>query len=78
MLEYTVSKKDFDKLGLLENEIISNQNDDKITILSPITDEFLISQRLMEYCPNVYYISDKKIKDTVIEKLKTLEKIYEE
>lgn len=77
ILKYTVSKNAFETTQLEDNETIYEQKDNKITISSLLTDEFSAFQRILYFCPDVYYISDEKIKSMVIDKLKSLEKIYE-
>ncbi len=77
LLEYTISKKNFEEFGLEDGEMLLSTENEKVTISAPIIDEFMLVQRILEHCPDVYYISDEKIKSMVFEKLKTLEKMYE-
>lgn len=77
ILKYTVSKNALETTSLEENEAIYEQHDEKVTISSLLTDEFLAFQRILHFCPDVYFISDEKIKSMVVDKLKSLEKMYE-
>ncbi len=75
-LKYTISKNNFIESGIEDDETLLTIDNDRVTILSPVIDEFLIAQRILYHCPEVYYISDEKIKSIVFEKLKKLEEIY--
>ena len=77
ILKYTTTKQNLEETGLFDNETIVNFNEEKVTIMTPITDEFSIVQRLLYFCPDIYEISDEKIKSMVLDKLETTEKMYE-
>ena len=77
ILKYTTSKQNLEEAGLSDNETIIKTDNEKVTILVSVKDEFSIVQRLLYFCPDVYEISDEKIKNTVLDKLKTTEKLYE-
>ena len=76
-LTFIVSKKTYEKAPFDEKEKITNEKDGKLTIQRPLDDEFYILQRLMSFCPELYFISDKKIKDLLKNKLETLKDIYD-
>lgn len=73
---YTVDKKTYDKLFLDEKEKIIKIENEKITIERPIDDEFYIVQRLLYFCPDIYYISDERIKELLREKLQLVKAMY--
>ncbi len=75
-LKYTISKNNFVEFGIEDDETLLFMDSEKATILSPVIDEFMVAQRILYHCPDVFYISDEKIKSIVFEKLKKLEEIY--
>ncbi len=75
-LIYKVSKTIYEKSFADEKEKIIDKNGDIITIQRPIDDEFLIIQRLLYFCPEIYYISDEKIKMLFKEKLQSVRAYY--
>ena len=75
-LTYTVSKKIHDKLYTDEKEKIVKIENNKITLQRPIDDEFYIIQRLLYFCPEIYYISDERIRNLLKEKLQLIKAIY--
>ena len=50
---------------------------DEVMKLRPIDDVFYIIQRLLCFCPYIYYISDENIKNLYKEKLELLKANYE-
>ena len=44
----------------LQEKVIEETND-RITLQRPIDDDFYIIQRLLSFCPEIYYISDERI-----------------
>ena len=73
---YTVDKKTYDKLFKDEKEKVIKIEKDKITLQRPIDDEFYIIQRLLYFCPKIYYISDERIKNLLKEKLQLIKAMY--
>lgn len=73
---YTVSRKMYDKLFVDEKEEIVKIEGDKITLKRPTDDEFYLLQRLLYFCPEIYYISDERIKTLFKEKLELVRALY--
>ena len=76
-LTYTVSKDLYTNSFEDEKETIIEDNGEKLTIERVIDDEFYLMQRLLSFCPEIYYISDEKIKKLFQEKLEILKALYE-
>lgn len=76
-LIYSVSKNIYNKLFTDEKEKVIKIEKDKITVERPLDDEFYIIQRLLYFCPEIYYISDERIKNLLKEKLHLIKAIYE-
>ena len=66
----------FDKVGLDKKEGLGEIKNNIVTIRRPIDDTFFTLQRLLYFCPDLYYISDDKIKNLVKEKLYALKDMY--
>ena len=77
LLEYKVSKSAFLDVGLEDNEIIKEEDEKFVVVQTPVVNEFNTVQKLLHYCPDLYYISDEKIKKLVVEKLEILKSNYE-
>ena len=77
VLTYTISKKIYEDSEKDSKEKVIKIEDKYITLQREVDDEFYLIQRLMSFCPDLYYISDNKIKNTVIEKLNQLKSSYE-
>lgn len=77
VLNYTISRKLYEKIEPEKNEQVIKVERDLVTIQRPVDDEFKIIQKLLSYCPNVYEISDEKIKKQLVEKLEVLKANYE-
>jgi len=75
---YVVSKKTYDEVFFDEKEKIIKDDGEKLTIERQIDDEFYLIQRLLTFCPDVYYVSDEKIKNLFKEKLENLKASYDE
>lgn len=73
---YKVSKSAYLNATTDENEI-AKEEDDFVIIKAPIINEFNLIQRILHFCPDVYYISEGKIKNQVREKLEILKSNYE-
>ena len=73
---YTVDKKTYKNAGLDIREKIISEEKDKITIQALLDDDFYIVQRLLYFCPKVYSISDKRIRNLYIEKLEQVKSLY--
>ena len=78
VLEYKISKEMYKQTGLDKQEILSEIKDGIATLKRPIDDSFSTIQRLMYFCPDLYYISDENIKNAVVEKLNILKDCYGE
>lgn len=76
-ITYKILKETWQKAPKDLKEKIINEDENYYTIETPITDEFYLIQRLFEFCPDVVYISEGKIKDAIIEKLEILKKAYD-
>lgn len=76
-LTYIVSKNVYKNMPQDEKEKIIKDENDKLTIERVADDTFYLAQRLLSFCPDVYYISEGKIKALVKEKLENLKAIYE-
>ncbi|MBQ7287057.1 MAG: hypothetical protein IJW73_04775 [Candidatus Gastranaerophilales bacterium] len=75
---YTVSKTIYKKLPMDEKEqIVEEIGKDKIKIKRINDDEFSLIQRLFCYAPEIYNISDEKVKNMFKEKLEMLRVAYE-
>ena len=76
VLTYKVSLDSFKKIGLDKKEILADEKDSIVTIRRPLDDTFFTVQRLMYFCPDLYYISDEKTRNIIKEKLYTLKEMY--
>ena len=77
VLIYHISKKLYEEINLDKKEKLVFLDERFAIIERPLEDNFFIIQRLMSFCPDLYYISDEKIKNKVKEKLKILKASYE-
>ena len=77
LLTYKISTKLFNTIELDEKERVVEQNQNFTTIQRPKDDEFYIIQKLLNFCPDLYYISDNDIKKQIKEKLEILKSTYE-
>lgn len=75
-LTYTVNKNIYDKLIADDEEKVIEVKDGKITLERVIDDEFYMIQRLLHFCPEIYYVSDERIKNLLKEKLMLVKAIY--
>ncbi|MBR5303351.1 MAG: hypothetical protein IKU37_00820 [Candidatus Gastranaerophilales bacterium] len=73
---YTVDKNMYDKMFVDEKESVLRIEEDKITLERPIDDEFYIIQRLLQFCPKIYYVSDERIRNLLKEKLLLIKAMY--
>ena len=78
VLIYKISKEMYKQVGLDKKEWLSEIKNDIVTIKRPLDDTFFTIQRLLYFCPDLYYISNEKIKNLVKEKLYTLKDMYSE
>ena len=76
-LEYIVDLKTYESLAKDKKEKIIEIKNNRVKIQRPIDDIFYIIQRLLCFCPDVYYISDENIKNMYKEKLELLKTNYE-
>jgi len=77
ILTYTISKKIYEDSEKDLKEKVIKTDDKYITLQREVDDEFYLVQRLMSFCPDLFYISDDKIKNTITEKLNQLKTTYE-
>ena len=77
ILTYIVSKNIYEDIEKDSKEKVIKIEGKYITLQREVDDEFYLIQRLMSFCPDLYYISDNKIKNMVIEKLNQLKASYE-
>ncbi len=76
-LRYRISKSLYEEIDLNKKEKLVFLDNKFATIECPLEDDFFIIQRLMSFCPDLYYISDEKIRNKVKEKLEILKTSYE-
>ena len=74
---YVISKKAYEKAGKDAKEEIISKKKNKIAIQRTIDDDFYLIQRLLYFCPDIYYISDERIKKLLKEKLKNIQNTYD-
>lgn len=81
VISYTVSTRALKEVEKDDKEIIINETvvkGNSLTTLERIVDDdFYLIQRLLSFCPDLFFISDSEIKNKVIEKLKTLKEVYD-
>lgn len=76
-LTYVVSKDVYQRSLPDENESVI-KSDDKYVYISRLKDDnFRVIQRLLYFCPDLYYISDENVKKQVKEKLEIMKGMYE-
>ena len=68
----------FDKIGLDKKEGLSEIKKGIVTIRRPVDDTFFTIQRLLYFCPDLYYVSNERIKTLIKEKLYALKDMYNE
>lgn len=76
MLSYTVSKKLYQATPIDLQEKVVKETKNEITLERPVDDDFYIIQRLLSFCPEIYNISDERIKTLFREKLEILRTSY--
>ena len=76
-ITYAISRTLFDDIELDNCEELEKITDKYAYIKRNSIDEFYLVQRLMSFCPDLYYISDEKIKNLIREKLCELKSSYE-
>lgn len=74
---YVTSIEKIKDIGLDEKEIKISEKNQRAIIKRPMDDTFNLSQRLFNFCPDLFYISDNKIKKQIVDKLKTMKEAYE-
>ena len=77
VLTYKIPKKTFEKIELDKEETAFEEDSETITIKRPLDDSFQIVQRLLSFCPDLYYVSDENIKNLLKKKLLEMKEIYE-
>jgi len=77
IVTYKISRELFDSIELEEKEKLVSLDGEFAIIERPIVDDFFLVQRLMSFCPDLYYISDERIRNLVKEKLEILKAAYE-
>ena len=75
-LTYIVDYKEYKRAPFESKEKITKIENNLATIQRPIDDDFHILQRLLYFCPDIYYISEGHIKELYKEKLEELKSIY--
>ena len=78
VLTYKVSEEMYKKTGLDKKEGLSGIKNKIATIRRPLDDTFFTIQRLLYFCPDLYYVSDEQIKNLIKEKLNSLKEMYYE
>ena len=76
VLNYKVAKEAYSEISSEKEETIAI-NEKFVSVKRPIDDSFHIVQRLLQFCPDLYNISDENIKNKIKEKLKILKNKYE-
>ena len=74
---YAISKALLEEIELDKSETLIKLTEKYAFIERALDDEFYLVQRLMSFCPELYYISDERIKNTVKEKLMQMKISYE-
>lgn len=75
-IRYIISNDLYKEIELDKQEKLIKLTKNYATIERFSKDEFYLVQRLLSFCPDLYYISNKKIKNLVVEKLKQIEAMY--
>ena len=78
VLTYKVSEETYKKAGLDKKEGLSEVKNKIATIRRPLDDTFFTMQRLLYFCPDLYYVSDENLKNAIKEKLYSLKEMYNE
>lgn len=76
VLTYRVAKDIYKKTKIDKVEHAHAVTNSILEVERPLNDDFRVIQRLMYFCPELYYISDENIKNKVIEKLNELKDTY--
>lgn len=76
-IEYKISRKLYKEIELDKEETLVKLTKEYATIKRNKNNKFYIAQRLLSFCPELYYISDKDIKEEVKSRLKALRSYYE-
>ncbi len=76
ILTYKVTKHAFENSPYQRGEVVFGTDEGLLVVDRPLDDDFNIVQRLLHFCPDLYYISDKRIKKMVEEKLYILKESY--
>ncbi len=76
-ITFAVSKDVYEDSEPDSKEKLIKLTDKYAVIERSLDDEFYLVQRLMSFCPYLYYISDERIKNLVKEKLLQLKSSYE-
>ncbi len=77
ILTYVISKEAYENTTLDESESLLKLDDKYAYIQRLRDDNFYVIQRLLYFCPDLYYISDLNIKNQVKEKLEIMKDMYE-
>lgn len=75
-VEYKISRTLYDEIDLDEEEKLVKLTEKYAIVKRIKNNKFYLVQRLMSFCPELYYISDEEIKEEVEKKLKLLKKEY--
>jgi len=78
VLTYKIDKESAENMELDPCEAVTRIEGDYAYVKRPIDDNFRVIQKLLYFCPNLYYISDKGIKDKVQDKLYVLRDMYDD
>ncbi len=78
VLTYKIDKNIVNTLELEEQEVLSGIEGDLAVIKRPIDDNFALIQRLLYFCPDLYYVSNDLIRSRVQEKLLILKDLYDD
>ena len=76
-VKYTISKDLFKEIELDSKEKVLKTDSKYVTLQRPADDIFYLVQRLLYFCPDLYYVSEGKVKDLLKEKLETLKANYD-
>ena len=76
-LTFKISRKLYEEIKLNSKEELVDLDNNFAVISRPLEDNLFIIQRLLSFCPDLYYISDNKIKNLVKEKLEMIKASYE-
>lgn len=77
ILTYKITKEIYNQTETDSKERLISLDKNFAHIQRPIEDKFYLVQRLLHFCPDLYYVSDKNIKNMLNEKLEMMKASYD-